>query len=88
MAGLNPHLDRLTSTDLPSGTVVGRNSFGQSRYSLCPPRGSSGHYAILVYPLPHRVPVATGFDAETLIEHTLVHVAASEGELFLSYSRR
>jgi phosphatidylethanolamine-binding protein (PEBP) family uncharacterized protein len=88
VAGLKPSLRGLTSGKLPAGTTVGKNSFGQARYSLCPPRGKKGEYAILLYALPHKVPVKPGFDAEALIEGTLVHVAPSEGEKFISYQRK
>jgi phosphatidylethanolamine-binding protein (PEBP) family uncharacterized protein len=87
VTGLSPRLHKLSSTHLPPGAVVGRNSFGQQRYSVCPPKGSTGQYAVLLYALPHKVAVKSGFDPETLVEYRLVHVAASQGELFFSYSR-
>jgi phosphatidylethanolamine-binding protein (PEBP) family uncharacterized protein len=88
VAGLKPSLRGLTSGRLPSGATVGANSSGQARYSLCPPHGKKSEYAILLYALPHKVPVKRGFDAEALIEGTLVHVAPSEGEAFAYYQRK
>lgn len=88
IAGLPPATRRLSSSRLPSGAVVGRNSFGQARYSLCPPKGSEAHYAVLVYAIPHKIASKPGFDPEALIEGTLVHVAPSEGESYLSYKRK
>jgi hypothetical protein len=38
--------------------------------------------------VPHEVLVEREFDAEALVEHTLVHVAGDEGESSLSYKQR
>ncbi len=88
LAGLSPHLRELTWRDLPKGAILGRNSFGHASYSLCPPKHSIGHYAVLLYAVPHHVSVARNFDAESLVEQRLVHIVRSEGELFFSYKRR
>jgi phosphatidylethanolamine-binding protein (PEBP) family uncharacterized protein len=88
VAGINPHTHRLSSGRLPAGTVVGNNSSGQPRYSLCPPRGKEKQYAVLLFAVPRKIQVKRGFDAEALVEHTLVHLAAHEGETFLSYRRK
>src|SRR4029077_5592078 len=40
VAGLHPTLKSLPPGTLPAGAIVGRNSFGQNRYSVCPPKGS------------------------------------------------
>ncbi len=88
VAGLPPNTRKLSSSHLPSGAIVGRNSFGQTKYSLCPPKGPEAHYAVLVYAVPHKIASKPGFDPETLIEGTLVHVAPSEGESYLSYKRK
>jgi phosphatidylethanolamine-binding protein (PEBP) family uncharacterized protein len=88
VTGISPSTHRLSSTHLPAGTVVGRNSSGQARYSLCPAHGTTGQYVALLYALPRRVPVSTGFDVEALVEGKLTHIATSEGELFFSYARR
>lgn len=82
VTGLSPHSSGITSGRLPANAVVGRNSSGQDRYSLCP-RGiaASGAYTVLLYALPHRVPVKQGFDAESLVEGKLVHGIEHEGQL-------
>jgi phosphatidylethanolamine-binding protein (PEBP) family uncharacterized protein len=87
VAGLSPRMREVSSARLPPQAIIGRNSFGRSRYSLCPKRGRAAQFAVLLYALLHKIPVATGFNAEKLIEGTLVHVAPSEGELFFSYRR-
>ena len=87
VAGLKPTLHQLSAGRLPPGAIVGRNSLGQTRYSLCPPKGPGLHYAFLLYALPKRIPVKPGFDAEKLREKAL-HTAESAGLLGLSYTRR
>jgi phosphatidylethanolamine-binding protein (PEBP) family uncharacterized protein len=86
VAGLKPSLHKLVAGELPPGAVVGRNRFGEARYSLCPPKGLRAHYVILVFALPERLPVNSGFDSSTLIEQA-VHVAEHEGQLTFSYKR-
>jgi hypothetical protein len=88
IAGLKPSVHSLTSRQLPVGVTTGNNSFGQARYSLCPASGNKSAYAILLYALPRKVPAKTGFDAEALLEGTLVHMASSQGETFISYRRK
>jgi hypothetical protein len=68
VAGLKPSLHKLSAGQLPPGAVLGRNSFGQSRYTLCPPKGSTVHYFIGLYALAHRIPVKPGFAADALQE--------------------
>jgi hypothetical protein len=62
VTGLNPALHGIPAGKLPAGAVVGRNSSGQTSYSICPPKGSSKEYALLLYALPHRHPVKAGFN--------------------------
>jgi phosphatidylethanolamine-binding protein (PEBP) family uncharacterized protein len=87
VAGLSPKLRGLSAGQLPAGAIVGRNSRGQRAYSLCPAKGPVVRYAFLMYALPKKIPVSTGFDAEKLREKAL-HVAASAGLLGLSYKRQ
>jgi phosphatidylethanolamine-binding protein (PEBP) family uncharacterized protein len=87
VAGLNPGTKHLAPGVLPPGAVVGRNSLGQTRYSLCPPKGASEEYLVRVYALPQKVAVTSGFDAAAFNDK-LVHLATSVGELSFSYKRR
>lgn len=86
LAGLKPTLHGLSAGLLPPGAIVGRNSYGQMRWSVCPPKGKSVHYAFLLYALPKRVQVKPGFDAEEL-RATAQHVGGSVGLLGSSYKR-
>jgi phosphatidylethanolamine-binding protein (PEBP) family uncharacterized protein len=87
VAGLSPKLRGLSAGQLPPGAIVGRNSRGQTTYSLCPPKGPLVRYAFLMYALPKKIPVSPGFNTETLREKAL-HTAESAGLLGLSYKRR
>jgi phosphatidylethanolamine-binding protein (PEBP) family uncharacterized protein len=86
VAGLKPTLHGLPAGKLPPGAIVGRNSFGQTRWSVCPPKGKSVRYAFLLYALPKRIPVKPGFAATKLREIAL-HTAESAGLLAGSYKR-
>lgn len=87
VAGISPKLHGLAAGQLPAGAVVGRNSRGQVAYSLCPAKGPAVRYAFLMYALPKKIPVQTGFVAEKLRE-TALHQAESAGLLGLSYKRK
>jgi phosphatidylethanolamine-binding protein (PEBP) family uncharacterized protein len=66
VGGIKPTLHGLTAGTLPRDAVVGRNSFGKSDYSICPPSGKRSVFAVKVLPLPHALAARAGFDAEAL----------------------
>lgn len=66
VSGLSSTLHGLRAGWLPLGAVVGRNSFGQSGYSICPPMGTHENYAVTVIALPHKIHAQPGFEALTL----------------------
>jgi phosphatidylethanolamine-binding protein (PEBP) family uncharacterized protein len=68
VAGLKPTLHGLSAGKLPPGAIVGRNSDGQTRYSVCPPEGVSQGSGILLYALPHHIALKPGFQAKALFE--------------------
>jgi phosphatidylethanolamine-binding protein (PEBP) family uncharacterized protein len=85
VTGLSPRSSGVTSGRLPAQAIVGRNSAGRDGYSLCPLGiAASGAYTVLLYALPHKVPVKPGFDAETLVEGRLVHTVEHEGQLSIT----
>jgi phosphatidylethanolamine-binding protein (PEBP) family uncharacterized protein len=86
VAGLKPSLHGLSAGQLPAGAIVGRNGFGQTRYSICPAKGTNTRFAFLVYALPHRIAVRPGFNANALREKAL-HSAEHAGLLAFSYKR-
>jgi phosphatidylethanolamine-binding protein (PEBP) family uncharacterized protein len=87
VAGLKPRLRGVAAGRLPAGAIVGRNSYGQTNWRLCPPKGQTEHLAFLLYALPKPIHVAPGFNAEKLREKAL-HTAESAGLLGASYKRR
>jgi phosphatidylethanolamine-binding protein (PEBP) family uncharacterized protein len=65
VVGLSPTSHGLAAGSLPAGTVVGRNGFGETGYSICPPKGTvKEHYILRLLALPHKLTVTSGFDAE------------------------
>jgi phosphatidylethanolamine-binding protein (PEBP) family uncharacterized protein len=64
VAGLNPTTEGVPAGTLPSGAIVGRNSFGQVGYSICPPKGTSETYIARLVALPHPLHPRPGFDAK------------------------
>jgi phosphatidylethanolamine-binding protein (PEBP) family uncharacterized protein len=88
VAGLRPTLKGIAAGALPAGAVLGRNSNGQSRYSLCPPKGSgTEHYIASLFALRHPVSVKTGFDASAL-QKTVANAAEFKGLAGFSYERQ
>jgi phosphatidylethanolamine-binding protein (PEBP) family uncharacterized protein len=66
LAGLPPASRGIPAGRLPTGAVVGRNSAGQDRYTICPPKGRTENYAVRVVALPHGLRLRPGFDALAL----------------------
>jgi hypothetical protein len=85
-AGLKPTLRGIPAGKLPPGAIVGRNSLGQNDYSICPPKGTTGHYVSLLVALPQAIPAQPGFDPEALVNKAAT-VAEFEGRLAFSYKR-
>lgn len=70
----------IVSGTVPPGAIVGRNSFGNVGYSICPPRGThEEHFIIRVFALPRPLATATGFGAEALFHRALRSLKASGG---------
>jgi phosphatidylethanolamine-binding protein (PEBP) family uncharacterized protein len=85
VAGLDPGLGGLKTGVLPKGAVLGRNSFGKSGYSICPP-GSEETYIFALYALPKALSLDRGFDPRTLRDEAL-RVSGNVGLLAASYAR-
>jgi phosphatidylethanolamine-binding protein (PEBP) family uncharacterized protein len=67
VAGLNPTSHGISAGTLPPGAIVGRNSFGNTSYSICPAKGPHPeHFFVKVAALRRPVAVRLGFDAEAL----------------------
>lgn len=88
VAGLHPTLAGLPTGKLPSGAVVGRNSLGQARYTVCPAKnGGLRHYVVGLFALQHSTSVAPGFNASALFA-TVIHAAQYSGAASFTYQRR
>jgi phosphatidylethanolamine-binding protein (PEBP) family uncharacterized protein len=88
VAGLRPTLRRLNAGELPAGAIVGRNSAGQSRYTVCPAKGSgTHHYVAILYALPHAVAAKPGVSAAALAK-TVKLTASYGGGVGFTYTRK
>lgn len=86
VAGIDPSLAGLEAGQLPGGAVMGKNSFGQNGYSICPPNGSAETYIFTLYALPKRLSAAKGFDPHALRDQIL-ELSGNAGLMAASYSR-
>ncbi len=86
VSGIDPSLSGLEAGRLPKGTVVGRSSFGQIGYSICPPKGTSETYLFALYALPKRLSASKGFEPHQLRDQIL-EVSGDAGLMAAAYSR-
>jgi Raf kinase inhibitor-like YbhB/YbcL family protein len=72
---------------LPSGTLVGKNSFGKQGYNgPCPPRDATHTYVFTLYALDASLSLSAGSDAETVLSVMQDHVL-SQAQFTTIYSR-
>jgi phosphatidylethanolamine-binding protein (PEBP) family uncharacterized protein len=65
VAGIKPSVDYIPPGRLPPGAIVGKNSYGEVGYRLCPPN-HEGLITMGIDALPEVVPLKSGFDPSTL----------------------
>lgn len=87
VANLNPSTHGIGAGHLPAGALVGSNELGSKGYSICPAKGSSGNFAVLLYALPRRLVVKSGFNAVSAREQAAANALAG-GVFTTSYKRR
>jgi hypothetical protein len=87
VAGLKPTLRSLSAGALPPSAIVGRNGFGQNRYSVCPPRHTLHSYAVILYAVRNPLHVRRGFDANRYY-NKLGGGGLSQGQTGFAYRRR
>ncbi|MGP0100933.1 MAG: YbhB/YbcL family Raf kinase inhibitor-like protein [Solirubrobacteraceae bacterium] len=68
VAGLRPAPGGIAAGAPAAGAVVGRNSLGQDRYSICPSPGGVQHYLVSLFALAHPIAAKPGFDAAALYQ--------------------
>jgi len=83
VAGLSPELDEIEEGKLPRGAVVGRNSFGETAYGICP--DTSETYMFALYALPKKLSPSRGFEPMALRREVL-DSSGDVGLLALSYT--
>jgi hypothetical protein len=83
LSGLSPASHGISAGMLPTGAVVGRNSFGDARYSICPAKRTRPQYVFVkVAALPKPLGARPSFDTETLYreaERSAIVVGANGG---------
>jgi phosphatidylethanolamine-binding protein (PEBP) family uncharacterized protein len=84
VTGLSPSLTGLKAGQLPVGAILGRNSYGQNAYSICPPAGKNEDYVFTLYALPQKIAASPGFDPATLRTQAL-QAARHSGLLIATY---
>ncbi|HWY17410.1 MAG TPA: hypothetical protein VNY27_01735 [Solirubrobacteraceae bacterium] len=88
VTGLRPTLKGVSTGRLPRGAIVGRNSLGQSRYTICPAKSDGlRHYAVGLLALPRAVSATPGFNASAFFKKVL-HTAEYSGLAVFTYKRR
>lgn len=69
VAGLHRTLKGIPAGKLPPGAIVGRNSLGHSRYTICPAKSDGlQHYVVALFAMKHSVSAAPGFNASALYQ--------------------
>lgn len=86
VGGLDPSLTSIEEGKLPSGAVVGENSFGKDDYEVCPKPGTSQNYIFMLFAIPKALDPKPGFDARRLREEVLAE-HGSVGLLSTPYKR-
>lgn len=62
VAGISPSRTKIGAGEVPPEGIVGRNSFGQDGYSLCPPAGKSALIVLAVLGIPRKLGLHPGFN--------------------------
>ncbi len=71
VAGLDPSLTEIPTGQLPTGAILGRNSYGKEAYSICPAQGQGETYVFALYALPQALTPKRGFDPMGLRKEVL-----------------
>jgi len=75
-------------TDLPAGTMVGKNSFDKLKYSgPCPPKGSTHDYEFKLYALDTKLELPAGSDAKAVLSALEKHIIGKPAVLTTVYMR-
>lgn len=86
VAGIDPSFSGIEAGKLPKGAVMGKNSFGQTGYSICPPPQSKETYVFLLYALPEALDPEKGF-APLPFREAALDVSHKAGLMAATYTR-
>ena len=86
VAGLDPSLAEIEEGKLPSGAIVGENSFGKEGYEVCPDPGTAQSYIFMLFAIPEALEPSPGFEAREFREEVLAQ-AGNVGLLNATYKR-
>jgi phosphatidylethanolamine-binding protein (PEBP) family uncharacterized protein len=87
VAGLHPTLKGIPPGRLPPGAIVGRNSLGQNRYTICPAKSEGvQHYVVALFAIQHHISATPGFNASTFYR-AVSGAAEFKGLTGFSYQR-
>ena len=86
VGGIDPSLASIEEGKLPSGVVVGENSFGKDGYEACPKPGAAQNYIFMLFAIPTALDPKPGFDARAFREEVLAE-HGNVGLLNASYQR-
>lgn len=86
---IDPKTQYISEDNIPFGAILGKNSFGKSRYGgPCPPKGSAPHrYVFTLYALDAVLKISEGSESEALRRAMEGHILAT-AELIGMYLRK
>src|SRR6188472_1029564 len=84
VAGLSPDLKEIDAGKLPKDAVVGRNSFGETGYKICP-AGEGETYMFALFAVPKKLSPGRGFEPLDLRKEVL-DASGNVGLMAVSYS--
>ena len=87
VTGIPTSTHSIVGGKLPAGAVVGTNSAGQTRYDLCPAKGTNESYVAVLFALTKHLAAQPGYDATTL-RHEAEHTAKYQAFLIFRYPRK
>lgn len=72
---------------LPAGVMIGKNSFGNTRYNgACPPKGASHTYLFTLYAIDTKLNLPAGAEGKAVMDAMKDHIAGKV-EISAVYSR-
>jgi phosphatidylethanolamine-binding protein (PEBP) family uncharacterized protein len=83
---INPRTHNIPAGTTPPDVITGRNSYGTTGYSICPPKGTHEAYVIRLAALPHPLPAHPSFNPEAYYREA-EKTASTTGLTVTKYTR-